>query len=236
MALSPKTLYDLLLVHFGPQHWWPVDTHFHNRHGSDPRFEILVGAILTQNTGWVNVERALANLKKKNMLTIQNIADIDVASLKTLIQPSGFFNQKAQRLKEFVVYLQETYHGDLNRFFHRDLGEIRSELLSRRGIGPETADSILLYAGNHPIFVVDAYTKRITSRIPFPVTDDTYTGIQQFFEHELQKKFSPDDLVHIYQELHALLVELAKQYCKKKKPVCSVCPVRSYCGSSSFVC
>jgi endonuclease-3 related protein len=228
MVLSPKKLYIVLLNHFGHQDWWPIDTRYHQKQGSDPRFEIIIGAILTQNTVWTNVEKALENLKLKNTLTINTIAHLNEKTLKTMIQPSGFFNQKAQRLKHLAQYLHEHYHGDLQQFFSRDTHDIRQELLALKGIGLETADSILLYAGNHPIFVVDAYTKRLCKRIPVPIKGDTYEDIQYFFEKELKRTTPNKDMVPVYKELHALLVELAKNYCRKK-PFCNHCPLTTLC-------
>ena len=231
MAISPHNLYTLLLDHFGAQNWWPVDTEYHQKHGSDPRVEVMIGAILTQNTAWTNVEKALTNLKRHQALTLQNIVAMNEDTLKTLIQPSGFFNQKARRLKVFSSYVHDNYQANLETFFTRDLHEIRKELLSLNGIGPETADSILLYAGNHLVFVVDAYTKRICKRIPLGVKNNTYEEIQRFFEQKLQKTSSKKQLVCVYKELHALIVELAKNYCRKK-PWCDTCPLTILCQKS----
>jgi endonuclease-3 related protein len=227
--ISPKNLYDFLLDIFGHQHWWPVDEQYHENQQSDPRFEIIVGAILTQNTAWTNVEKALDNLKKHKALTLQTIADITEEKLKTMIQPSGFFNQKAQRLKFFASYIEKKYHKDLLNFFSRETSETRHELLSLQGIGPETADSILLYAGNHPVFVVDSYTKRICQRLPLPILNESYDDIQHFFEKELESTIPKKELVSTYKEFHALLVELAKKYCWKKNPNCSPCPLTHLC-------
>jgi len=229
MGTSPKNLYELLLDTFGHQHWWPIDLKYHQRQHSDPRFEIIIGAILTQNTAWTNVEKALENLKKQSIFTIPAMIHVEEKNLKTMIQPSGFFNQKAQRLKFFASYLEKKYSGDLQRFFSRDTSEIRHELLSLPGIGPETADSILLYAGNHPVFVVDAYTKRICLRFPFPILSNSYDDIQQFFEKQLSLKIPEKERIPAYKEFHALLVQLAKQYCWKKKPNCSICPLNRLC-------
>ncbi len=226
---SIKTLFNILFDSYGPQHWWPIDERYHQNQHSDPRFEIIMGAILTQNTAWTNVEKALCNLKNQRALTINTIAHLEEDSLKKMIQPSGFFNQKAQRLKLFSTYLQTKYKGDLQKFFSRDTREIRHELLSLQGIGPETADSILLYAGNHPVFVVDAYTKRICQRFPVPVDTESYEHVQLFFEKELINTTPNSDLVLRYKELHALLVRLAKEHCWKKKPLCSTCPLRDLC-------
>ncbi len=228
MTTSVKDLYDLLFTAFGSQHWWPIDTSYHQNHQSDPRFEIIIGAILTQNTAWTNVEKALKNLKEHHALTIPTLLRLPEKTLQTLIQPSGFFNQKEQRLRFITSYLQKQYHANLQLFFSQETKTIREELLSLPGIGPETADSILLYAGNHPVFVVDAYTRRISARLPMPVATDSYNDIQLFFEQGLstipEKQKTP-----LYKEYHALLVTLAKQHCWKKKPYCSDCPLCTLC-------
>lgn len=229
MAIPPQTLYELLLNTYGYQHWWPVDTQYHQKRHSDPRFEIIIGAILTQNTAWTNVEKALQNLKKHDMLTINAIANAEEKRLKTMIQPSGFFNQKTSRLQDVALYLKERYGGDLRMFFSRGTSEIREELLSLPGIGPETADSILLYAGNHPLFVVDAYTKRLCRRLPLPTRSDSYKNIQEYFEKQLSLVFPEKDRIPLYQELHALIVINAKQHCLKKKPRCKLCPLTGFC-------
>ena len=226
MKLTPQILYQKLLEDFGEQHWWPMDKQYHKKNNSDPRFEIIIGAILTQNTAWSNVEKALNNLKKANMIDIKKISDIDKKSLKEMIRPSGFFNQKAERLKNIAFYLQKNYKGDLDKFFNQDTYKIREELLSLNGIGPETADSILLYAGLKPVFVVDAYTKRISKRLPLN-TNTSYDEIQQYFQNNISKNYS--ETVQIYNELHALIVELAKNYCKKK-PECNKCPLQKNCN------
>ncbi|MBN1859918.1 MAG: endonuclease [Candidatus Thermoplasmatota archaeon] len=229
MTISPQKFYDILLESFGPQHWWPVDTKYHQHHHSDPRFEIMVGAILTQNTAWTNVEKALHNLRSNKALTIHKMATINITSLKTMIQPSGFFNQKAYRLKLFSAYIEKSYDGDLHKFFSREKTVIRRELLSLQGIGPETADSILLYAGDHAFFVVDSYTKRICQRLPFHVASNSYDDIQAFFEKELQLTLQQEKLVSTYKEFHALVVKLAKHHCWKKKPHCTRCPLTTLC-------
>jgi len=228
MLVDPQKLYTILLNHFGNQQWWPYDKEYHKINGSDPRFEIMIGAILTQNTAWSNVEKALFNLKKNKSLTVKTIVDIPIDKLKLMIQPSGFFNQKATRLKILADHIYEKYDNSLDNFFKRDIKEIRDELLSLNGIGPETADSMLLYAGNLPIFVVDAYTKRICNRIPIKINDESYDEIQQYFERELNANLSEKDVVSSHKELHALIVELAKNYCKTK-PSCSNCPLKQNC-------
>ena len=227
MKLTPCLLYKILLERFGNLDWWPMDQNYHEKNGSDPRFEIIVGAILTQNTAWSNVEKALTNLKSKKMLNIKKLLDTDILNLQNIIKPSGFFNQKAKRLKNLALYLHNNNHDNLDTFFNRDVYTIREELLSLNGIGPETADSILLYAGNLPIFVVDAYTKRICERLPLD-TNISYNDIQHYFEEELTKKYSKEELTQVYNELHALIVILAKNHCKKK-PECSTCPLQEHC-------
>jgi len=227
MKLNPYSLYKTLLERFGDLDWWPIDRGYHEKNGSDPRFEIVVGAILTQNTAWSNVEKALANLKSKNILDIKKLVDIDIVNLQNMIKPSGFFNQKAKRLKNLALYLHNNYHDNLGTFFNRELYAIREELLSLSGIGTETADSILLYAGNLPIFVVDAYTKRICERLPL-YTNISYNEIQYYFEEELSQIYSKEELTQVYNELHALIVILAKNHCKKK-PECSTCPLKKHC-------
>ncbi len=228
MQINPFEIYKLLLDYFGPQDWWPIDEDYHRKHKSDPRFEVVVGAILTQNTAWGNVEKALYNLKNENSLNIKKILQTDIGFLRNMIQPSGFFNQKATRLKNIAYFLNENYEGDLDKFFDSDLQKIRNELLSLNGVGPETADSILLYAGNLPVFVVDAYTKRICKRIPVNINKVSYIEIQQYFEKYLQNNFNIIDIVSIYKELHALIVELAKNFCTIK-PKCTDCPLDNIC-------
>ena len=228
MEITPSLLYKRLLPHFGHQDWWPVDSLYHKKHDTDPRFEIMIGAILTQNTAWSNVEKALTNLKNEKCLTVNAIFETDIEQLKTLIQPSGFFNQKAQRLKALASHLHDHYNSDLSKFFSKDMHDIRQELLSLNGIGPETADSMLSYAGRLPVFVVDAYTKRICKRLPVKIKNDTYDVIQQYFEKDIHSNFSKDDLAFIFQEFHALIVELAKTYCKAK-PECDNCPLNESC-------
>lgn len=228
MQINPFEIYKLLLDYFGPQDWWPIDEDYHRKHKSDPRFEVVVGAILTQNTAWGNVEKALYNLKNENSLNIKKILQTDIGFLRNMIQPSGFFNQKATRLKNIAYFLNENYEGDLEKFFDSDLQKIRNELLSLNGVGPETADSILLYAGNLPVFVVDAYTKRICKRIPVNINKVSYIEIQQYFEKYLQNNFNIIDIVSIYKELHALIVELAKNFCTIK-PKCTDCPLDNIC-------
>jgi endonuclease-3 related protein len=227
MKMEPSNLYEILIKKYGNLNWWPMDSLYHKRMDSDPRFEIIIGAVLTQNTAWSNVEKALDKLKQNNMLDIIKIQNVDENELKEMIKSSGFFNQKAKRLKVLSNHLYINHNADLNRFFNRELFEIRDELLSINGIGPETADSILLYAGGKPVFVVDAYTKRLCERIPIDVKI-SYDNIQDYFQKELSKEFKDEDLSKVYNELHAQIVILAKEYCKKR-PLCKNCPVNNYC-------
>jgi len=227
MTQNPQTLYKILLEKFGHQNWWPIDKQYHKKNKSDPRLEIIIGAILTQNTAWSNVEKALDNLKSKNMLETKKISDADIRVLKKLIKPSGFFNQKSHRLKNMARHLHENYNDNLDLFFDRNMKDIRDELLSMNGIGPETADSIILYAGDLPIFVVDAYTKRLCKRLPLK-TGSSYDEIQDYFQEKIKKHYKENEITRVYNELHALIVVLAKNYCKKK-PDCKNCPIRKNC-------
>ena len=167
--------YHTLFSAWGRQHWWPAQS----------RFEVIVGAYLTQNTTWTNVERALGNLRRARLLTIRGIRRTPQLKLEQLIRPAGYFRQKAQRLKTFVSFLDERYGGSLARMFARPTAELRDQLLALNGVGPETADSILLYAGNHPSFVVDAYTRRILERHQIVSSAAGYDEIRQLFEQAL---------------------------------------------------
>ena len=203
-----KDVFDRLLNVYGPQHWWPGET----------PFEVIVGAVLTQNTNWTNVEKAIANLKRESLLSPEHLKNIEEAKLAELIRPSGYFNIKAGRLKSFISFLFDNFEGDLGRMFALDLKLLRHKLLEVKGIGPETADSILLYAGNYPIFVVDAYTKRIFSRIGLIQTEHTYHQVQAFFMERLESDRQ------LFNEYHALIVRHAKDYCRTK-PLCHDCPL-----------
>ncbi len=228
MTFTPFKLYNTLYKQFGKQYWWPMDIDYHKKNISDPRFEVIIGAILTQNTAWSNVEKAIINLKENNLLEIKKISEIKLQDLQELIKPSGFFIQKSKRVKNIAKYLKNNYKSNLDKFFSKDLHNLREELLSLNGIGPETADSILLYAGNKPIFVVDAYTRRISKRIPLDTKID-YEDIQNYFQKNLKENCKSDEITFVYNELHALIVELAKNYCKKRNPLCSQCPLDRYC-------
>lgn len=202
-------IYKILYKRFGPQHWWPGET----------PFEVMVGAILTQNTAWKNVEKAINNLKKRNLLSPDGIYNISIEKIAEIIKPSGFFNIKAKRLKSFISFFVEIYGGDIEKM--KGDNNIREKLLSISGIGKETADSILLYALEIPVFVVDAYTKRVFSRHNIIKGDASYDEIQSAFKDAL-----PED-VQIYNEYHALIVRLAKEYCRKK-PLCDNCPLNVF--------
>lgn len=201
-------IYNLLLESFGPQHWWPGET----------PFEIMIGAILTQNTNWTNVEKAIANLRDAGRLEPAGLSALDAAELETLIRPAGYFRLKAKRLKNFIAWLFDDYGGDLAAMEPVDTTRLREELLSISGIGPETADSILLYALNRPVFVVDTYTARVAVRHGLIEPDIDYEQLQDLFESNLE----PD--VALYNEYHALLVRVGKHFCKPK-PNCPPCPL-----------
>ncbi|MBZ0272469.1 endonuclease III domain-containing protein [bacterium] len=204
-----RRIHDAMSAHFGPLSWWPGET----------PFEVCVGAILTQNTAWSNVERAIANLKDAEMLTIDGIADARLPTLAKLIRPSGYFNQKAVRLRHFARWVRDKY-GNVEAMRGEDPARLRAELLALSGIGPETADSMLLYAMDMPIFVVDAYTKRIFHRKGAFDEGVRYGEVQDAFHGW----FSPDRA--LYNEYHAQIVNLGKDYCKKTRPRCEDCPIR----------
>lgn len=184
-------------------------------------FEVIVGAILTQNTDWRNVEKALNNLNKESLLVPHKLKTINTKSLAELIRPSGYFNIKAKRLKEFIKFLFEDYRGSLGNMKDEPLFTLRDNLLSVHGIGKETADSILLYAFNRPIFVVDAYTKRILERLCIINERASYDDIQKLFMEHL-----PHD-ARLFNEFHALLVRLGKELCTKHNPRCGICPLKN---------
>ncbi|HEX3036094.1 MAG TPA: endonuclease III domain-containing protein [Thermodesulfobacteriota bacterium] len=203
-----KGLYNALYKRYGSQGWWPAET----------ELECILGAILTQNTAWKNVEIALSNLKKEGLISIEKLALIPAPSLAEFIRPSGYFNQKAVKIKNFIHFLIQNYNGSLQKMFEEDAKTLREKLLSIKGIGPETADSILLYAGKKPIFVVDAYTYRVLSRHGLLPDETTYQEIQELLTESL-----PED-TQLFNEYHALLVKLGKEHCRKN-PVCEGCPL-----------
>ncbi len=212
-----KNIYDRLFNFFGPQYWWPVS----EDNNADPRFEIIVGAILTQQTTWKNVEIAIKNLRKKNLLSPKTIHDLKNSELELLIRSSGYYKVKAKRLKNFIRFLFDNYDGKLNQFFKKPIKELRQELLSINGIGKETADSIILYVAEKLIFVVDAYTFRICKRLEIIDSKD-YEQVRKLFENNLPKD------INLFKEFHALIVELGKNYCKIK-PRCDECPLKGEC-------
>ncbi|PYX29452.1 MAG: endonuclease [Acidobacteria bacterium] len=170
-----RSYYHTLYHAWGAQHWWPART----------RFEVIVGAYLTQNTAWTNVEQALARLRAARLLSMRGIRRVPLPELEKLIRPSGYFRQKATRLKTFITFLDRKYGGSLARLFSQPTNKVREELLALNGVGPETADSILLYAGNHPVFVVDAYTRRILGRHNILSADTDYEDIRELFQRAL---------------------------------------------------
>ena len=209
-----RRYYSALTAAYGPLHWWPART----------RFEVIVGAFLTQNTAWRNVEYALANLRRARALNLAGIRHSKLQDLQTLIRPAGFFRQKAQRLKAFVEFLDQNYRGSLHRMFKQPTLQLRQELLSLNGVGPETADSILLYAGKHPVFVVDAYTRRILERhgiVPFTAG---YEEIRELFEKSLRKV---EDSVAAFNQAHALIVQVGKNHCRNRAN-CRGCPLERF--------
>jgi endonuclease-3 related protein len=205
-----KAIYRRLYQAYGPQHWWPGDT----------PFEVMVGAVLTQNTAWTNVEKAIANLKRERLLTPSRLFNTDREKLASLIQPCGYFNIKTKRLRHLLSFIHTRYSGNLTRMFSTDPDLLRQQLLEVNGIGPETADSILLYAGGKPFFVVDAYTRRIFSRQGLIPDNADYHDLQGLFMDHL-----PRD-VGYFNEYHALIVRVGKEHCKKTKPLCGRCPLR----------
>jgi endonuclease-3 related protein len=210
-----QAIHDRLYEAFGPQHWWPADT----------PFEVAVGAVLTQNTAWTNVERAIANLKEADVLGPRAILGLTDEGLAELIRPAGYFNVKARRLKALCQFLADEADGDLTALADRDTVALRHALLTVKGVGEETADSILLYALHRTVFVVDAYTRRIFERLGLLDPGHGYGAIQATFEAAL-----PRDLA-LFNEYHALIVALGKDYCKPK-PRCAACPLRPLCPSA----
>lgn len=203
-------IYDRLLAFFGHQHWWPGET----------RFEIMVGAVLTQNTAWTNVAKVITNLKDQGLLSFEAMAAMPHAALAECLRPSGYFNVKASRLQNLFAMVESRYNGDLDRLAQDELPSLRQALLSVSGIGPETADSIILYATGKPIFVVDAYSYRILSRHGI-ISDDgaDYHTMQELFMDAL-----PADPA-LFNEYHALIVRTGKEFCKKNNPRCDSCPL-----------
>ena len=206
--LPLMAIYDKLYSFYGPQHWWPGDT----------PFEVAVGAILTQNTNWSNVEKAIGNLKEHKMLDARVIHQMPIDQLASIIRPSGYYNIKAQRLRAFIDYLVGSYGGSMARMKKGGTEKLRNELLAVNGIGQETADSILLYALGKPVFVIDAYTKRVLLRHGLMDMNASYEECRQLFHVEL------DEDVRLFNEYHALLVRVGKEYCRPMQR-CAGCPL-----------
>ncbi len=207
-------IYKTLKNHFGAVgSWWPKNN----------PFEVIIGAILTQQSTWTNVEKAIKNLKDNDILFPSDIAYLPVNELKELIRPSGFFNQKADRLRNMLLYLMDKYEGKIELFLGNENKELRKELLELKGVGPETADSIILYSAEKAEFVVDAYTKRIYSRLGLVKETIDYDSLKDYIIKEI-----PKELI-LYQEYHGLLVLLGKNLCKKQNPKCDECPLKEKC-------
>jgi len=226
---------------WGPQDWWPART----------RFEVIVGAFLTQNTAWTNVERALRQLRAEGVLNLDGIRRTPQSKLARMIRSSGYFRQKAQRLKNFVNFVDTRYGGSLAKMFSRPTAELREELLSLNGVGAETADSILLYAGGHPVFVVDAYTRRVFERHGLITAKARYGEIRELVEQAFAADLPPSldlppasplpdrrrhkfltrqvaPVAGVFDEFHALLVQTAKHHCLKAKANCKACPLEEF--------
>ncbi|MGB9741542.1 MAG: endonuclease III domain-containing protein [candidate division WOR-3 bacterium] len=207
-------IFQRLYQTFGPQHWWPART----------RLEVIIGAVLTQNTAWQNVEKAIARLRKLRLLNLDRLCHLPQCQLAALIRPAGYYNIKARRLSALLNWLKK--QGGINRLRTLPTTELRRQLLNCYGIGPETADSILLYALNRPVFVIDAYTRRILSRYGIIQGNEPYDQLQMLIEHRLKPFLTPDQTatIRIYNEFHALLVRHARTWCRKQ-PRCAGCPL-----------
>ena len=204
--------FNSLFTALGPQHWWP---------GNTP-FEVIIGAILTQNTSWKNVEQAISNLRDANLLSVEGIQNANLGRLGRLLRPSGYFRQKARKLKAFCNFLETEYDGSLDRMFSTPTSLLREKLLAVFGIGPETADSILLYAGGHGVFVVDAYTKRILARHGWVGENPKYGDVQWLFERQFPGNSK------LFNEFHAVIVQAGKRWCTAQNPKCDQCPLGRY--------
>jgi endonuclease III related protein len=203
-------IYDRLSSSLGPSHWWPGDS----------PLEIMVGAVLTQNTAWVNVEKAVHRIKREGGLSAKVLSEVDEATLAEWIRPAGYYRLKARRLKNLMAFLMEEWGGQIHNLPNIPVEDLRRRLLTVNGIGPETADSILLYALGLPSFVVDAYTYRILMRHQMIEEEMSYEDLRNYFMERLPT--DPD----LYNEFHALLVRLGKDYCRKVQPRCEACPLR----------
>ncbi|WP_074215760.1 endonuclease III domain-containing protein [Halodesulfovibrio marinisediminis] len=205
-------MFSALHGELGSSNWWPADS----------AFEIMVGAVLTQNTNWKNVEKAIQNLKQRNLLAPQTLLDLPQDELAALIRPAGYYNVKAKRLRNLLLWFDDIASCSFSALDHMSLDELRAQLLTVNGIGQETADSILLYAFKRPSFVVDAYTRRIFNRHSLIEEDIMYEDLRDFFMDVL-----PHD-VHLFNEFHAHIVRTAKKWCTKSKALCETCPLRSF--------
>jgi endonuclease-3 related protein len=205
-------IYEILNGHYGNLRWWPADS----------PFEVVVGAILTQNTTWRSVERAISNLKSRNLLDPKRLSATQDDILYGLIRPSGYYRVKTKRLKAFLSFLNDQFGGDLDSLFSEDPWPLRKKLLTVKGIGEETADSILLYAGQKAVFVIDAYTRRILERHKIISGDAPYADIQRLFMDRLPRS------APLFNQYHALLVNTGKEFCLKKNPLCSRCPLSDF--------
>ena len=228
-----KLIYNRLYSHFGPQHWWPVteEGKLHPEYSGGPKneeqqLEICFGAILGQNTSWKNAEKAIIELNKNNLINIKKILKIESKKLAGIIKSSGYHNQKAKKLKNFCNFLLKNHNGSLKNLFKNSIKQLRQELLSVNGIGPETADSIMLYAAKKPVFVVDAYTKRIMKRVGS--RESTYEELQKLFMENMPNSEK------LFNECHALMVELGKNTCKKV-PLCGECPINMHCSHYKLI-
>lgn len=208
-----KILYTAMLNHFGPRGWWPGET----------KLEICIGAILTQSVSWKNVSKAIGNLKVKGLLDIDKLYHSPIEEIENCIVPTLYFRMKAKKIKAFIENVIIKYDGSLDKFFEKNLPELREELLTLYGIGPETADSIILYAAEKPIFVVDAYTRRIFSRLGIFSEKINYEDMQNYFMSNLPHE------VPLFNEYHALLVGVGNNFCANKRPKCNDCPLNKYC-------
>jgi endonuclease-3 related protein len=211
-CISLLNIYEILQDHFGDLNWWPGDS----------PFEVIVGAILTQNTAWKNVAVAIGRLKAEDRLHPARLLQLTDQHLADLIRPAGYYRVKTKRLKAFLNFLNQDYRDDLDALFAEDLWVLRKKLLLVHGIGEETADSILLYAGGKPVFVVDAYTRRIMQRHRIISDKASYEDIQTLFMAGLPRS------APLYNQYHALLVNTGKQFCKKQNPKCEICPLQSF--------
>ena len=212
-------IYNKLYAHFGPRHWWPADS----------PFEVMIGAILTQNAAWSNVEKAISNLKHAGLLTPKKIEKVSTRTLQKAVRPSGFYKEKAKKLKDLVRFLSATCSGNIKKLSSQKIHLLRNALLGVNGIGPETADSILLYALRKRVFVVDAYTKRIFTRHGLLPESSSYDEVQDLFIRNLPSS------IKLFNEYHALIVETGKNYCKKRNPKCKICPLKTFKYSKNML-